>query len=149
VIVAVAPAEIIAHYEAPFRAANLQPGFVTCASMALLELLPNAGSVLAAHQGPGHLSLLGLRDGVLTLARTLELDHTSSLADDLYPTLVYLEDQTGQRPERLILVGSTAGPSAEELSAELKLPVEIIPDEHAPLTGYLRSVDPVVRKAAA
>jgi type IV pilus assembly protein PilM len=149
VIVAVAPVEIIARYEAPFRAANLHPGFVTCSSMALLELLPNAGSVLAAHQGAGSLSLLGLRDGVLTLARTLEMDRTASLADDLYPTLVYLEDQTGQRPERLILIGPTSGPSAEELSAELKLPVELVPDEHAALTGYLRSVDPIVRRAAA
>lgn len=149
VIVAVAPVEIIARYEAPFRAAHLQPGFVTCASMALLELLPNAGSVLAAYQGSGSLSLLGLRDGVLTLARTLELDHTASLADDLYPTLVYLEDQTGQRPERLILIGSTSGSAAEELSAELKVPVELIPGEHPALTGYLRSVDPVARKAAA
>jgi len=149
VIVAVAPVEIISRYEAPFRAANLHPGFVTCGSMALLELLPVAGSVLAAHQGAGSLSLLGLRDGVLTLARTLEIDHSASLADDLYPTLVYLEDQTGHRPERLILIGSTPGLSAEDLSTELKLPIEVIPDDHAPLTGYLRSVDPVAQKAAA
>src|SRR5215469_9393713 len=140
VIVAVAPVEIISRYEAPFRAANLHPGFVTCGSMALLELLPVAGSVLAAHQGAGSLSLLGLRDGVLTLARTLEIDHSASLADDLYRTLVYLEDQTGKRPERLILIGSTPGLSAEDLSTELKLPIEVIPDDHAPLTGYLRSV---------
>jgi len=52
VIAAVSPIEIVARYEAPFRAAGIHPGFVTSSSLALLELLPVKGSILVAHRSP-------------------------------------------------------------------------------------------------
>src|SRR5438477_892188 len=39
VVAAVAPVEIIARYEAPFRAAGMNPGFVTTSSLAMLPLV--------------------------------------------------------------------------------------------------------------
>ncbi|HVW83491.1 MAG TPA: hypothetical protein VHB50_02375, partial [Bryobacteraceae bacterium] len=53
VIAAVAPVEIVARYEAPFRALNFQPGLVTSSSLAMLDLLPATGSILVAHRSPG------------------------------------------------------------------------------------------------
>ena len=66
VIVAVAPVEIIAQYEAPFRAIGLQPGIVTPGALALLELLPATGSYLVAHRNSGALAVLVIeqRSGV-------------------------------------------------------------------------------------
>jgi type IV pilus assembly protein PilM len=151
VIVAVAPVEVIARYEAPFRAANLHAGLVTSSSLAMLELLPVKGSILVAHRSPGALTVLALRDGILTLARTLELTQNADLSDDLYPTLIYLEDQTGTRPDKLILVGQVPdlpGTSlADRLAADLAIPTESIPEPYPGLAGYLKSL--AVMKAAA
>ena len=156
VIAAVAPVEIMARYEAPFRAAGLHPGFVTASSLALLELLPVAGSILVAHRSPGALTVLALRQGVVTLARSLELnagaDQLTEISADLYPTLVYIEDQTGARPEKLILAGfgPDADTSATRLSIELDIPVEALYNEHPGLEGYLCSLALApARKAAA
>ncbi len=144
VIVAVAPVEVIARYEAPFRAANLHTGLVTSSSLAMLDLLPLKGSILVAHRSPGALTVLALRDGILTLARTLELADDADLSDDIYPTLIYLEDQTGARPDKLILVGQVSDlPStslAERLSVDLAIPVEAIPEPYPGLTGNLKSL---------
>ena len=52
VVVVVAPLEIVSRYEAPFRAAGMNPGLVTTSSLAALELAPEAGlSVLAKLTG--------------------------------------------------------------------------------------------------
>src|SRR5713226_5048205 len=39
VVTAVAPFEIVARYEAPFRAVGMNPGFVTTSSLAMLQLV--------------------------------------------------------------------------------------------------------------
>jgi Tfp pilus assembly protein PilN len=146
VVAAVVPIEIIARYEAPFRAAGLQPGLVTCSALALLELLPRKGALLVAHLSPGSLTVLALRDGVLTLARSLELtantsDPLDEISADLYPTLIYLEDQAGFRPEKLVIAGfgSEGGTAATRLSVELDIPVEALNVENPGLAGYLKS----------
>lgn len=155
VIAAVAPVEVIARYEAPFRAAGLHPGFVTCSSLALLELLPRKGAMLIAHLNSGALTVLALRDGILTLARTLELtsrttDPLEEISADLYPTLIYLEDQTGLRPEKLILAGFGASGdiAATRLSLELDISAEALEADPPGLMGYLSSLAPA-KKAAA
>jgi len=167
VLVAVAPAEVVAQYEVPFRQAGLQPGLVTPAALAVLELLPAAGSYLVAHRNSGALSVLVVGNGVLTLARSLELSalepnsaaHGAEAAmpideivSDLYATRVYVEDQSGARPDRLYLAGFGPESShvAARLSSELDVEVEVVHEEHPGLAGYLRSLtgEPV-RKAAA
>ena len=52
VVVVMAPLEIVSRYEAPFRAAGMNPGLVTTSSLAALELAPEAGlSVIAKLTG--------------------------------------------------------------------------------------------------
>jgi type IV pilus assembly protein PilM len=97
VIVVLAPAEVVSRYEAPFRAAGLHPGMITVSALAMLELLPAAGSVVLAHRSPGALTVLAMKDGVVTIARSLELvdaslDPLEEISDDLYPTMAYIED---------------------------------------------------------
>ena len=145
-LVAAAPLETIARFEAPFRAAGLQPGLVMPSSLAMLEMVRMPGLLLAARQGSGSLSVFALRDGVVLLARVLELtqgtaDPLEEIIADLYPTMVYLEDQTGSRPSRLVLAGmeEQLGATAR-LSAELDLPVELLPGRHPGIAGYLASL---------
>jgi hypothetical protein len=100
------------------------------------------------------LTVLALAQGVLTLARSLELTHgddvLSEVSADLYPTLIYIEDQTGARPEKLIVAGfgGQSHSSAARLSIELDIPTEAIDNPHPGLEGYLQSLAPA-RKAAA
>jgi type IV pilus assembly protein PilM len=155
VLAAVAPVEVMARYEAPFRAAGLQPGLVTCSSLAMMDLLPVKGSVLVAHRSPGGLSVLAINQGVVTLTRSLELavaaDPLEEISADLYPTLVYLEDQTGARPDKLLLVGfgAAAHIAATRLAVELDIPVESLDEPHPGLAGYLQSLAPDAKRVAA
>jgi type IV pilus assembly protein PilM len=155
VLVAVTPAEVTRQYEQPFRAAGLHPGVVTPAALALLELLPATGSYLVAHRNSGSLSVLVIGNGILTLARSLELSADASLEEisaDLYATRVYVEDQAGARPDRLYLAGfrSTSDTVSAHLASELDVDVEIVPDQHPGLAGYLRSISPgLLKKVAA
>src|SRR3984885_5509806 len=110
VIVALAPSEIVAHYETPFRAAGLHPGLVTVSALAMLDLLPVTGSIVLAHHSPGALTVLALADGVVTIARTLEMgegdaDALAEIIAAIYPPLAYIEDQQGSRPEKLFIAG--------------------------------------------
>lgn len=156
VIAAVAPVEVITRYEAPFRAANLHPGFVTVSSLAMMESLPATGSFLVARRSLGSLTVLALRNGALTLIRSLELPHDAAdpleeVSSDIYPTIVYLEDQTGERPSKLILAGfgDESGTSATRLSIELDIPVEAIDDPYPGLSGYLKSLGAAAVKTRA
>ncbi len=155
VLAAVAPVEVMARYEAPFRAAGLQPGLVTCSSLAMMDLLPVKGSLLVAHHSPGALSVLAINQGVVTLTRSLELavaaDPLEEISADLYPTLVYLEDQTGTRPDKLLLVGfgAAAHVAATRLAVELDIPVESLDEPHPGLAGYLQSLAPDAKRMAA
>jgi type IV pilus assembly protein PilM len=151
VIVALAPSEILAHYETPFRAAGLHPGLVTVSALAMLDLLPVTGSIVLAHHSPGALTVMALSDGVVTIARTLEMGEDNNADADpldeiiaaIYPTLAYIEDQQGARPEKLFIAGfgDESEPSSIRLSVELDIPVEAIQEQYPGLAGY--------RKAAA
>lgn len=144
-VVVLAPAEIVAHYEAPFRAAGLHPGLVTVSSLAMLDLLPVKGSLVAATLSPGSLTVLGLKDGIITIVRSLELtsaDPLEEISADLYPTLAFIEDQGGARPDQLFIAGFGTGShsAAARLSADLEISVEPMLQEHPGLAGYLASL---------
>src|SRR3984885_3852229 len=127
VIVALAPSEIVAHYETPFRVAGLHPGLITISSLAMLDLLPVTGSLVVARLSPGALTVIGMKDGVVTIARSLELaemdpanDNLAEITTDVYPTLAYIEDQTGSRPEKLFIAGF--GPDSARFEPNLESP---------------------------
>jgi type IV pilus assembly protein PilM len=157
VIVALAPSEIVAHYEAPFRAAGFDTGLVTVSSLAMLDLFPVTGSIVIARVSPGALTVLAMTDGVVTIVRSLELAHAGtgdSLAEvitDVYPTLAYIEDQTGSRPAKMFIAGfgSDAGRSAARLAHELEIPVESFDNPWPGLAGYLASLTAPAKPAKA
>jgi type IV pilus assembly protein PilM len=158
VIAVIAPSEIIAQYEAPFRAAGLHPGLVTISSLAMLELLPVTGSLLLARISPGALTILAVKDGLITIARSLEMAAIHSLEEvsaAIYPTMAYIEDQSGGRPEQLFVAGfgNESFAAATQLSVELEVPVEPLSGDSPGLAGYLASIKkpvkaPVKAKAA-
>jgi type IV pilus assembly protein PilM len=151
VVVAVSPLEIVARYEAPFRAAGLVPGMVTTSSMAALELAPEAGLSVVAKISGNVLSILVRDKSVLKLVRCLELQ--SSDLDDvaavLLPTFVYVEDNLGRPAESLLLCGFGDQTVAAQERFQEELGVEVEPlrsvlgmpsETNAGLLGYLRSI---------
>jgi type IV pilus assembly protein PilM len=148
VVAAIIALEIVARYEAPFRAAGFQPGFVTTSALAALNLAPRAGRFILLKLSGRALSALALEDDRLKLVRCVELERVES--DDilavLYPTLAYMEDEMSAGPEKLLLCGfgDLARDWAPRWQSELNLPVETLASRfgtpepyNAGLLGYL------------
>ena len=143
VVAAVAQLEIVARYEAPFRAAGMNPGFVTTSSLAALQLVEGRQVMVVAKRSGNVLTLMVLNGGVLKLIRCLEL---GDVAADVYPTIAYVEDQLGVKAEMLLLCGFGAATEEHQrqFQKDLGIPVEAlrspagIPGEtNAGLMGYL------------
>jgi type IV pilus assembly protein PilM len=151
VVVVMAPLEIVARYEAPFRAAGMNPGLVTTSSIAALELAPESGLSVMAKISGRVLTVLVRDKEALKLTRCLELP-SSELEDIeavLAPTFVYVEDNLGGRPEKLMLCGFGARTDEAErrfqaelgvTSEPLRSPLAVPGENNAGLLGYLRSV---------
>ena len=151
VVTVVTPLEIIARYEAPFRAAGMHPGLVTMSALAALELVPEKGLMAVAKLTGRALSVLVRDKATLKLARCVELPSTEleDVAAVLIPTFVYVEDNLGGRAEKLALCGfggrtdEAARRFEEELGVEvepLRSPLGVPGEHNAGLLGYLRSI---------
>jgi type IV pilus assembly protein PilM len=143
-VVAVAtPLEVIARYEAPFRAANVHVGIVTISHLAMLDLIAPTGVVIVAKLSGGILTVMAIDHGILRLVRSLELTEITldEIAADLYPTFAYSEDSFGARPETLLLCGfgDLAPEAGRRFEDELSAKVDVLPFRNAGLAGYLHS----------
>jgi type IV pilus assembly protein PilM len=151
VVAAVAPLEIVSRYEAPFRAVGMLPGLVTTSALAALELAPEGGITVLVKVTGRVLSVLVRNRGALKLARCIEMP-SAELEDVcavLVPTFVYVEDNLGARPEKLVLCGfgartdDAARRFGEALGVEteaLRSPLGTPGEDNAGLLGYLRSI---------
>lgn len=151
VVVVMVPLEIVSRYEAPFRAAGMNPGLVTTSSVAALELAPEAGLSVIAKMTGHVLTVLVRKKGALRLVRCLELPSAdlSDIGAVLMPTFVYVEDNLGGRAEKLLLCGFGSETAEAERQFSEELGVEIEPlrsplanpgENNAGLLGYLRSI---------
>lgn len=143
VVAVVTPLEVVARYEAPFRAANFQPGIVTVSHLAMLDLVPAAGVVVVAKLSGDILTVMALDHGILRLVRSIELTELTldEIAADLYPTFAYAEDNFGAHPDTLILAGfdDLAASARQRFEDELTVKVDRLPFRYAGLAGYLQS----------
>jgi type IV pilus assembly protein PilM len=151
VVAAVAPLEIVSMYEAPFRAAGMLPGFVTMSALAALELAPEGGITVLAKITGRVLAVMVRSNSALKLARSVEMpsEELEDIAAVLAPSFVYVEDNLGGRPQKLLLCGfgarteEAARRFAEELGVEtepLRSALGAPGEDNAGLLGYLRSI---------
>jgi type IV pilus assembly protein PilM len=150
VLTVLAPLEIVARYEAPFRAAGMNPGLVTTSTLAALELAPAEGlSVLAKLTGRV-LTVVVREKSVVKLVRCVEVasQEFDDLAAVLLPTFVYVEDNLGRAADSLLLCGFGAQLDAAQRRLESELGVTVEPlrsplgtagENNAGLLGYLHS----------
>ena len=150
VVVAIMAREIVTRYEAPFRAAAFQPGFVTTTSLAMLNSVKPAGLTVVAKLSGRTLSAMVLNDSTLKLFRCVEMESTSrdEVEAVLHPTFVYIEDELEAKAQRLLLCGFGADTQdvAQEWQAQWNAAIEPVrsrlgaPSQHdAGLLGYLES----------
>jgi type IV pilus assembly protein PilM len=151
VLTVLAPLEIVARYEAPFRGAGMNPGLVTTSVMAALELAPEAGlSVLAKLTGRV-LTVVVREKSLVKLVRCVEVasQELDDIAAVLLPTFVYIEDNLGRAADSLFLCGFGAQLDAAERRFQNDLCVAVEPlrsplgtagENNAGLLGYLHSV---------
>ena len=115
VVVVMAPLEIIARYEALFRAMNFHAGEVTTSALAALRLCPpapraDAVNVIAKLSGKT-LTVMVLRGEILKLFRCVALEEVTDeqILAVLHPTLSYVEDELAAPAEKLTLCGLPQG----------------------------------------
>ena len=154
VVVAVVALELVARYEAPFRATQFQPGFVTTSMLATLDLLPAPGLAVAAKLSEKVLTVAVTDSRRLKLLRCVELGEVTAeeVMTVLFPTFAYAEDEMAVLPSRLLLCGfgDLAEPVRAECLAAFGVEAEPLGSRHgspnasnAGLLGYLEGAQKV------
>jgi type IV pilus assembly protein PilM len=137
--------EIVARYEALFRAAGFHPGEVTTSSLAALNLYRGEGISVVAKLSGHVLTVTVISGGTIKLFRCVTLEGTGDdeILAILHPTFAYVEDELASPVKKLILCGFKNG-SPAGLSCETELlrsKSGTAPGEYnAGLMGYLESV---------
>ena len=115
VVAVIVALEIIARYEALFRAMNFHAGEVTTSALAALRLCPpatrpDAVNVIAKLSAKT-LSVMVLRGEILKLFRCVALEEVTEkqILAVLQPTLSYVEDELAAPAEKLTLCGFPSG----------------------------------------
>ncbi len=152
VVAAVVALEVVARFEAAFRAAGFQPGMVTVSSLAALAMAPADGMTVLARISGKTLTVCVLNRGRLKLLRCVELDavNVDEVLGILYPTFAYIEDELKAKPEAMLACGF--GPMAADLAAraQAELGIAVAPlrsrfgapgAENAGLLGYMETVE--------
>lgn len=136
--------DIVARYEALFRAAGFHPGEVTTSSLAALNLYRGDGVAVVAKLSGQVLTVTVLSGGTIKLFRCVLLEGSDDdeLLAILHPTFAYVEDELASPVRRLVLCGFPRG-VPEELRCEtepLRSRLGAPGEYNAGLLGYLESV---------
>ena len=144
VIATVALASVIHEYEYAFVLAGYSPGIVLPSTLAALGVVDGGLPTMVIKVGEGITTVAIVDQLQLRLLRTLDFANRASLdpsrlADEIYPSLVFFEDQFGASVQRILVGG---GASARDLAAALgahtSAPVEDLVAERF-LAGSLAS----------
>lgn len=137
--------DIVARYEALFRAAGFHPGEVTTSSIAALNMYRGDGIAVVAKLSGQVLTVTVISGGTIKLFRcvTLEGSDDEEILAVLHPTFAYVEDELASPVNKLILCGFRHGaPAGLRCDTEpLRSHLGTTPGEYnAGLLGYLESV---------
>lgn len=152
VVAAVVALEVVARFEAVFRAAGFQPGLVTVSSLSALALAPPDGLTVVARLAGKTLTVSVLNRGLLKLLRCVELEAASldEVFGVLYPTFAYIEDELKVKPEKMLVCGF--GGMTPEVASRAESDFALRPEplrsrfgppgqENAGLLGFLETVE--------
>ena len=145
VVAVIVALEIIARYEALFRAMNFHAGEVTTSALAALHLCPRAtrddAVNVVAKLSAKTLTVMVLRGETLKLFRCVALERVTEeqILAVLQPTFSYVEDELAAPAEKLTLCGFPAGALAglQHAKDTLRSTLGVPGAFNAGLLGYL------------
>jgi type IV pilus assembly protein PilM len=113
---------VLEEYESAFRAAGCSPGVVLPSSLGALGAVDEQRPTMLLKVGQDATAVAVVSDNQLLLFRILEGAESGAvtaerLADDIYPSLVYFQDNYGMSVEQLLVSGVQG---LRELSAALE-----------------------------
>jgi type IV pilus assembly protein PilM len=137
VVAAIIALEVLARYEAPFRAAGYHAGYVTPSALAALTLVPESGVTVFAKLSGHTLTVIVLDGTYIKLIRCLEIENVEAILGILHPTMAYVEDELQTSPNQLAVCGFPE----HLLQEEFNLPIQPISAGayDAGLLGFLKS----------
>lgn len=144
VVAAVAQPAVVEQYELAFRAAGYQPGVVLPSSLAALGAVEADRPTLVLKVDAETTTVTIVDQDQLLLFRTLEGGVKAAtgerIAEDVYPSLVFLQDNYGLSVERVLIAGV---PSAAEIAPVLEQQTgakvkDLVDSSIAPGTGVPR-----------
>ena len=144
VVAAVAQPAVVQQYETAFREAGYQPGVVVPSSLAALGAVDADRPTLVLKVDAETTTVTIVDQNQLLLFRTLEGGVKAvtgeRIAEDVYPSLVFLQDNYGLSVERVLIAGV---PSAAEIAPVLEQQTgakvtDLVDSSIAPGTGVPR-----------
>jgi hypothetical protein len=101
---------VLEEYESAFRAAGCSPGVVLPSSLGALGAVDEGRPTMVLKMGQDSATVAVVSDDQLLLFRILEGANDGTLtaehmAEDIYPSLVYFQDNYGLNVERLLVGG--------------------------------------------
>jgi type IV pilus assembly protein PilM len=137
VVAAVTPLELVARYEAAFRAAGFQPGLVTTSSLAAMSLVRGDDPAVVAKLSGRVLTLSVVQRALLKLLRSIEMAEGTAeeVLEHLHPTFAYAEDHLAARPRRLLTCGLN-GQDVGAFESELGVTAEPLRSRFGAVAGH-------------
>jgi type IV pilus assembly protein PilM len=134
VLAAVTPHEVLAEYESAFHAAGYEPGYVLPSTLAAMNAIEADRPTLLV-KGEGNFISVAIADrNELVFYRMLDAvsgRSGSAIADEVYPSIVFFEDNYAAKIERILLASTS---NMDELKQALQEQTGVRPE----------SLDPVV-----
>lgn len=136
--------EVIARYEALFRASGFHPGVVTTSTLAALNLYRGEGVAVLAKLSGNVMTVAAMQGTRIKLFRcvTLEEPNDEEILSVLHPTFAYVEDELSVPVGKLILCGFSRVPAglrceSEQLRSRFGAPGAY----NAGLLGYMELIE--------
>jgi len=119
VLAAITPREVLSEYESPFRTAGYEPGIVLPSTLAALNAIEADRPTLVVKIDQNFISVVIADQNEVVFYRMLDSSANRTgmaVADDVYPSIVFFEDNYSSKIERILLISSA---NVDDLRAAL------------------------------
>jgi type IV pilus assembly protein PilM len=109
VLAAITPREVLNEYELPFRTAGYEPGIVLPSTLAALSAIEADRPTLVVKIDGNFISVVIADQNEVVFYRMLDGSANrsgSAVADEVYPSIVFFEDNYSSKIERILLISS-------------------------------------------
>ena len=132
VLAAITPREVLNEYESAFRAAGYEPGIVLPSTLAVLSAVEADRPTLVVKIDQNFISVAIADQNEVVFYRMLDSSANRTgmaVADDVYPSIVFFEDNYSSKIERILLISSA---NVDDLRTALAEQTGVRPEDFDP-----------------